>query len=118
MTTRRTPATSWLLTPAVALAATVAGVVVLFYVNASLVPPMLGGLEAVCGSPDCGLGLGVWLIVGAFVLVSAALVAGVVVGVLRRHDADRSLAVRRGLWVAGWCLLAYVAQSLVMWITV
>ncbi|QGK69180.1 hypothetical protein GIY23_06195 [Allosaccharopolyspora coralli] len=112
MTTRPTPA-GWLLTPLVAFGVTLVGVVALYAFNAGAVPPMLGGIEAVCGSPDCGLGIGVWLIAGGALLTLASVLAGGVVGYLRRW---RPGAARRGLVVAGWCLLVYVLEAIVLWV--
>ncbi len=112
MTTRPTPA-GWLLTPLVAFGVTLVGVVALYAFNAGAVPPMLGGIEAVCGSPDCGLGIGVWLIAGGALVILASAIAGGIVGFLRRR---RRGAAKRGLLVAAWCLLAYLLEGVVLWV--
>lgn len=112
MTTRPTPA-GWLLTPLVAFGVTLVGVVALYGFNAGVVPPMLGGIEAVCGSPDCGLGIGIWLIAGGALVTLASALAGGIVGFLRR---GRRGAVKRGLLVAGWCLLVYLLEGVSLWV--
>ncbi|MEU5851104.1 hypothetical protein [Saccharopolyspora shandongensis] len=103
---RRTAA---LLTPLVAAAGTAAGVLVLFFGQRALAPVLAGGPGATCTEPDCLLGVGVWLIVGGVLAVCASLLAGAVF----RHP-DRP--VRRGLFVALWCVAAYLVESVVLWI--
>lgn len=117
MSEQRPPA-GWLLTPLVAFGGTLAGVLLLFFGQSELVPAVIGGYGAVCGSPDCALGIGILLIVGGFLALCASMIAGAVVGVLRRHDVDSRAAIRRGAFVAVWCLLAYVAESVLVWVLV
>jgi hypothetical protein len=109
------PRLSLLLTAPVAFGGTVAGVLVLYLVQPEIVPRLLGGYDAICGSPDCGLGIGVWLIFGGFVVALASLIAGVAVTIRYRHETSRLAALRRGLFVCLWCLLAYVGESVVLW---
>ena len=101
------------LTALVAVAGTAAGVLALFFAQSALSPTLLGGPGAVCAAPDCALGAGVWLIVGGFLAVLVSLVASLVVG-LRKGDRP----VARGLLVCFWCLLAYLAESIVLWVLV
>ncbi|MGP4016301.1 hypothetical protein [Saccharopolyspora sp. 5N708] len=98
-----------LLTPLVAVVGTAVGVLVLFAAQRALAPVLVGGPGAVCTAPDCVLGVGVWLIVGAVVAPCVSLIAGAVF----RHP-DRP--VRRGLFIALWCVLAYLVESIVLWI--
>ncbi|MCI2416240.1 hypothetical protein MOQ72_02290 [Saccharopolyspora sp. K220] len=98
-----------LLTPLVALAGTAVGVLVLYFGQRALAPVLVGGPGAVCAAPDCILGVGVWLIVGGIIALCVSLIAGAVF----RHP-DRPL--RRGLFVALWCVLAYLVESIVLWI--
>lgn len=112
------PPTGWLLTPLVAFAGTLVGAALLFFVQAELVPAVAGGFGALCGAPDCALGLGLMLIAGGFVALCASLIAGVVVGVRHRDDPDTQGSIRRGLLVCAWCLLGYLAVSLFAWVAV
>ncbi|GGM53768.1 hypothetical protein GCM10012275_26060 [Longimycelium tulufanense] len=111
----RRPPIGWLITPLVGVISTALGVTVLFLGQARLVPWLAGGVENVCGTVDCGLGVGVLLLFFGFLVVSCAMVAGTVVGLRRRDDTDNRRAVRRGLAVAGWSLLAYAVLSVVAW---
>lgn len=113
-----TPPTRWLLTPLVAFAGTLVGAALLFYVQAELVPAMLGGFGAICEAPDCGLGLGLMLMAAGFVALCASLIGGVVVGVRYRADPEAPGAIRRGVLVCLWCLLAYLAVSVFVWAAV
>ncbi|GAA4613560.1 hypothetical protein GCM10023108_14630 [Saccharopolyspora hordei] len=88
-----------------AVAATAVGVLVLFSAQRALSPSLV---RAFCAEPDCALGVGLWLIVGAVLAPLAALV----VGVALRHG-DRP--VRRGLLVALCCVAAYLVESIVLW---
>lgn len=108
------PANS-LLTPLAAVATTLAGLLVLLYANSELAVNLIGGAGAVCRAPDCVLGAGVWLIAGGFLLLCAAMVVSVVLALRRRHP-TRRVALRRGLFVGLWCLLAYLVESIVIWI--
>ncbi|GAB2687018.1 hypothetical protein GCM10027271_57320 [Saccharopolyspora gloriosae] len=110
--TEARPATA-LLTPLVAFGGAVAGVLVLFFGQSALAPYLAGGPGAACAQPDCALGVGIWLIVGGFLAVCLAFVSGVVVA-LRRGAAPG--AVRRGLVVSACCVLAYLAESIVLWV--
>jgi hypothetical protein len=100
---------SGLLTPLVAVASTAVGVLVLFAAQRALSPALVGGPGAVCTAPDCVLGVGLWLIVGAVVALCVSLVAGVVF-----RCPDRP--VRRGLFIAMWCVVAYLGESIVLWV--
>ncbi|MER7015667.1 hypothetical protein ABT324_29885 [Saccharopolyspora sp. NPDC000359] len=93
-------------TPLVAVAATAVGVLVLFFGQRALSPTLV---EASCPAPDCALGIGLWLLVGAVVALLLSLIAGVAF----RH---RDRPVRRGLHIALWCVLAYLAESVALWI--
>ncbi len=108
------PANS-LLTPLAAVGTTLAGLLVLFYANSELAAHLIGGAGAVCRAPDCVLGAGLWLIVGGFLVLCAAMVVGIVLALRRRHPTRRA-ALRRGLFVGLWCLLVYVVESVVVWI--
>jgi hypothetical protein len=105
----------WMFTPISAFGATLVGVVVLFYGELGLLGEVVG-TERVCGNAECGLGVGVWLIVSAFFVLVAAFLVGIVLGAVRRSDTPRlGVAVRRGLIVGGWCTLAYLLASVVIW---
>lgn len=106
-----------LLTPLAAFAGTLAGVLVLFYGQVELVPPMVGGIDSVCRNPDCVLGIGLWLIVGAFLALCASMIAATVVA-FRHRPAELRPALRRGAWVALWCVLLYVVESAAVWLLV
>ncbi len=112
------PPAGWLLTPLVAFGSTLVGAALLFFAQAELVPALLGGYDAICDAPDCGLGLGLMLMATGFIALCVSLIAGVVVGARFRHDPDVPAAVRRGVLVCLWCLLAYVAASLFVWAAV
>ncbi|MBB5153077.1 hypothetical protein [Saccharopolyspora phatthalungensis] len=101
--------TAALLTPLVAAAGTAVGVLVLYFGQRALAPVLAGGRGSVCAQPDCMLGVGVWLIVGGFLMLVVSLLAGVVFR-------DRDRPVRRGLFVALWCVVAYFVESVVLWI--
>lgn len=109
------PPVDWLLTPLVAFAGTVIGVPVLFFAQARLLPLLAGGFSALCGSPDCGLGIGIMLIAAGFVVVCASFVAGWIVAIRHRRQAGRRGALRRGLLVCLWCLVAYAVASVAVW---
>ncbi|SHF44905.1 hypothetical protein [Streptoalloteichus hindustanus] len=111
----RQAALAWLLTPLVAVFGTLLGVLALFYGQARLVPRLAGGVEQVCGTVDCGLGVGVLLVLFGFLAVCLAMTAGCVVALRCREDQDNRRAVWRGAWVAGWCLVAYAALSVIAW---
>jgi hypothetical protein len=98
-----------LLTPLVAVAGTAVGVLVLYFGQRALAPVLAGGPGAVCTEPDCMLGVGVWLIVGGVIALCVSLLAGVVF----RHPAR---PIRRGLFIALWCVAAYFVESVVLWI--
>lgn len=105
------PVALW--TPLVAFGATAAGVLVLFFAQTALTPVLLGGPGATCTAPDCVLGVGVWLIVGGFLALCLAFLAGMVVAWLRRGTTG---VVRRGLIVSACCVAAYLAESIVLWV--
>lgn len=118
MTGQARPASTaayWLFVPITAFGATLVGVVALFYLEAWLLGEVIG-TERICQRLECGLGIGVWLIVTGFFTLVASFLAGMVVGV-RRRDATPTLgaAARRGLHVATWCTLAYLIASAVIW---
>ncbi|MEV0703045.1 hypothetical protein AB0I53_34710 [Saccharopolyspora sp. NPDC050389] len=98
--------TAALLTPLVAAAGTAVGVLVLFFGQRTLSPVLV---DAACAEPDCVLGVGLWLIVGGILAICVSLLAGAVF----RHP-DRP--VPRGLFVALWCVAAYLVESVVLWI--
>ncbi|MER7083622.1 hypothetical protein SAMN02982929_05590 [Saccharopolyspora kobensis] len=102
------PARPAVLTPLVAVAATVVGVLVLFFGQSAL---SLTLVEALCPAPDCALGIGLWLMAGAVLAPLISLIAGLL---LRRSDRP----VGRGLHIALWCVAAYLAESVVLWIIV
>lgn len=114
--TQPAPASAWwLFTPIVAFGATLVGVVGLFYLEAWLLGELIG-TERICQRVECGLGIGVWLIVSGFFALVAAFLAGMVLGVLRRDTTPTlGAAARRGLAVAGWCTLVYLLASIVIW---
>ncbi|GAB3298982.1 hypothetical protein [Parasphingorhabdus pacifica] len=112
-----TPPANTLLTPLAAFAGTLAGVLVLFYAQVRMVPALAGGIQSICRHPDCVLGLGVWLIVGAFAALCASVIVSTIVAFRHRQPAVRA-ALRRGMWVSGWCLLAYVVESAAVWMLV
>ncbi|MBA8825350.1 hypothetical protein FHX42_002701 [Saccharopolyspora lacisalsi] len=111
-------ALAWLLTPLLAFSTTLAGVLVLFYGQSELVPALAGGVGALCRTPDCVLGLGLMLIAGGFLVLCASVVAGTVVGLVHREQSEARAAVRRGLFVALWCVLAYLVGSVVVSVVV
>lgn len=105
----------WLFTPIVAFGATLVGVVVLFYFQAWVLGDVIGA-ERACGDVECGLGIGVWLIVSGFAVLTIAFIAGVVLGVRRsRSTPDLRSAVRGGLVVAAWCVGVYALVGVVIW---
>ncbi|MBP2474217.1 hypothetical protein JOF53_003089 [Crossiella equi] len=106
---------TWLFTPLVAVLGTLAGVLVLYFGEAALVPWLAGPESPPCGQPDCVLGVGLQMTLAAVVVVLVALIAGLVLGHRRREGADRGTAVLRGFVVCGYCLLAYAIQSVVAW---
>ena len=106
-----------LLTILVGFGGTAAGVLGLFVLQPAIMPGLLGG-EALCRGSDCGLGVGVWLIFGGFVVAFASLIAAVVVTIRQGHEARALPAARQGLLACLWCLPAYVAESVVLWIVV
>lgn len=110
------PANS-LLTPLVAFAGTLVGVFVLFFANEQLAPVLSGGPGAICPAPDCALGAGIWLVFGGFAALCLSVFLSVLVA-LRHREPTRREAVRRGGFIVLWCLLAYVAESVVLWILV
>jgi hypothetical protein len=105
-----------LLTPLVAFVGTLAGVCVLFFGQGALSPVLVGGPGAVCNTPDCALGVGLLLLAGGFVALCASVIASAVVSLRHRNDVGRRAALRRGLFVCLWCLLAYLAESIVVWV--
>ncbi|GAA3362273.1 MULTISPECIES: hypothetical protein [Saccharopolyspora] len=106
------PATA-LLTPLVAFGGAVLGVLVLFFAQRALSPYLAGGPGAVCTAPDCVLGVGLWLLLGGFLAVCLAFVAGTAVALAKGAAPG---AVRRGLLVAACCVLAYLVESIVLWV--
>jgi len=109
------PGPYWLFVPISAFGATLVGVVALFYLEAWLLGEVVG-TERVCRELECGLGVGVWLVVAGFFTLVAAFLAGMVLGVVRRDVTPTlGVAVRRGIRVAGWCTLAYVLAGVVIW---
>ena len=82
----------------------------LFAVNRALSPVLIGGPGSTCPQPDCALGAGLWLIVGAVAAVLVSLVAGWVFGSER--------AFRRGMVVALCCAGAYLVESVVVWVLI
>ncbi|MFR9730232.1 hypothetical protein ACL03H_13465 [Saccharopolyspora sp. MS10] len=110
--TEQRPATA-LLTPLTSFGVAVVGVLVLFFGQRVLAPFLAGGPGATCTAPDCALGLGLWLILGGFLAVCLAFVIGVVVALVRGAAPG---AVRRGLFVGGGCVLAYLLESAVLWV--
>lgn len=111
------PPVNTLLTPLMAVATTLAGLIVAFFANSELAPVLLGGSGAVCREPDCVLGAGLWLVIGGFVALCAAMIISVVLALVRRRP-SRRIALRRGLFVGIGCLLAYVIESVVIWVLV
>lgn len=107
--------TRWLLTPLAAVAGTLVGSVLVFYVQAELVPALAGGYEVLCETVECFVGTAALLVVGGFVALCLSLIAGAVVGVRNKADPDGPSAVRRGILISVWCVLAYVVESTVMW---
>lgn len=93
-----------------ALAATAIGAGVLFFANSALSPVLIGGPGSTCPEPDCALGAGLWLIAGAVAVVLVAFLAGFL------RPAERP--VRRGLWIALWCTVIYLLESVVVWILI
>ncbi|MCP2260104.1 hypothetical protein LX15_003815 [Streptoalloteichus tenebrarius] len=112
---RRASGFAWALTPLVAVTGTLLGVLALAYGQGRLVPRIAGGVERVCGTVDCGLGVGVTLILFGFLVVCVAMTAGCLVALRRREDPDGRRAVWRGVWITGWCLVVYAALSVVAW---
>lgn len=110
--------TTWLLTPLLAFVGTLAGVAVLFFGQTEFVPALAGGYGALCGAPDCALGIGILLIAGGFLVLCASVIAGIVLGVLRRHETDPRAAARRGVLVCLCCLLGYAVVSTLVWTVV
>ncbi|AOS62408.1 hypothetical protein [Actinoalloteichus hymeniacidonis] len=108
----------WWLVPLVAGPLTVVGVQLLERVQAAAVPALAGGIEEICGAPDCGLGIGVMLPVAGAASVLVALVLAVVLG-RAREKGGRSLhlglALRDIAAVTGCALLGYVIVSFVLW---
>ena len=96
----------WVLTPIVALDTAVAGALAIYYGELAL--------SEVVGEDS--LSVPVLLLAGAIFTPVVALVAGSLVGVERRADTPRAaVAMRRGFVVAGWCLLAYLLASAIVW---
>ena len=93
-----------------ALLATAIGAGALLVANSALSPVLIGGPGSICPQPDCGLGAGLWLIAGAVAVVLVAFIAGFL------RAAERP--VRRGLWIALWCTLIYLLESVVIWILI
>lgn len=104
-----------LLTPLAAFASTLAGVLALFFGQVQLVPVLAGGPGAICEHPDCALGIGIWLIVGGFAALCASMIVSTFVALRHRHPPVKA-ALRRGVWVGLWCLLAYAVESATVWI--
>lgn len=105
----------WLFTPITAFGATLAAVVVLFYGEGWLLDALIG-TERLCGQVECGLGLGVWLLVAGFFTLVASFLAGLVLGAARQRDTPRiGVAALRGLFVAAWCGVAYLLVSGGIW---
>ncbi len=104
-----------LLIPLVAFAGTLAGVLVLVFAQSELAPYLIGGPGSICHAPDCVLGVGLWLIVGAFAVLCASVVASVIVAFRRSQPSIRD-TMRTGLFVSLWCVLAYLAMSIVVWV--
>nr|WP_228046430.1 hypothetical protein [Saccharopolyspora sp. HNM0983] len=104
-----------MLTPLIAFGATGAGVLALFFAQRALAPSLVGGEWAICRTPDCLLGVGLWLVAGGFALLCASVIAGALAGFRVR---ERAASVRRGLIVAACCLVVYLAGSAVFWILV
>ncbi|MGO1049503.1 hypothetical protein [Crossiella sp. CA198] len=107
--------TTWLATPLVAVLGTLAGVLVLYFGEAALVPWLSGPGDPPCGQPDCVLGVGLQMMAAAVLLVLVAAVAGIWLGRRHRDTADRASAVLRGFVVCGYCVLAYAIQSVIAW---
>ena len=105
------------LTLLIAFCGTAAGVLALFSAQSALAPLLIGGPGSVCPTPECAIGAGVWLIFGGFAALCASVIAGVVLALRNRGGPLRD-AVRRGLLVVLWCVLAYLAESIVLWILV
>lgn len=99
-----------LLAALTALLATAVGAGALLVANIALSPVLIGGPGSTCPEPDCGLGAGLWLIAGAAAVVLVAFLAGLL------RAAERP--VRRGLWIALWCALIYLLESVVIWILI
>ncbi|TWF93653.1 hypothetical protein [Saccharopolyspora dendranthemae] len=93
-----------------ALLATAVGAGALLVANSALSPVLIGGPGSICPQPDCALGAGLWLIAGAVAVVLVAFLAGFL------RAAERP--VRRGLWIALWCTLIYLLESVVIWILI
>ena len=110
-----TPPANTLLTPLTSFAGTLAGVLVLFFAQVRLVPALAGGIQSICRHPDCVLGLGVWLIVGAFATLCASMIASTIVAFRHRQPPLRA-AMLRGVRVSAWCLLAYSIESVAVWL--
>ncbi|MDR7301027.1 hypothetical protein [Haloactinomyces albus] len=117
MSESRAP-TAWLLTPLLAFGGTLLGVAVLFFGQTELVPALAGGYGALCGAPDCALGVGILLMAGGFLALCASMIAGIVLGVLHRHETAPRMAARRGVSACLWCLLGYAVASVLVWILV
>ncbi|MCP3800910.1 hypothetical protein NLX83_16720 [Allokutzneria sp. A3M-2-11 16] len=105
---------TWVVSAAVAFGVTVVGVLALYFAQSTIIINAFDG-QPPCGPPDCGLGIGVWLIVSAFVMPFVALVAGVIHARRRRAQLVVGSAVRSGLVIAAWCLLGYVGLSVIAW---
>ncbi|MDA3626764.1 hypothetical protein [Saccharopolyspora oryzae] len=102
------PARRAVLTPLVAVTATVVGVLVLFFGQQALSPKLVAAL---CPAPDCVLGVGLWLTAGAVLAPLVSLVAGFA---FPRRDRP----ILRGLHIALWCVGAYLVESLALWLIV
>ncbi|CAM00673.1 hypothetical protein A8924_1747 [Saccharopolyspora erythraea NRRL 2338] len=96
---------------------TVVGTLLLLFGQSAMQPWLLGGPGSTCPEPDCALGVGVSLIIGAVVAVLVSVVVSVLVAV-RHRDAPPREGVLRGLRVCLWLLLAYLVESIVLWVVV
>ncbi|APU13664.1 MULTISPECIES: hypothetical protein [Actinoalloteichus] len=108
----------WSLVPLLAAPATVLGVVLLYFGQSALVPAVAGGVEGICGSPDCGLGIGVMLFLAGVASVLVALLLSVLLGRARARggrELGLHLALRDAGAVTACVLLGYVIVSVLLW---